>query len=159
MVLIELPLVWIIILNVAGWPVIHLLVAWGGTRLPIDLFHPDQWWCKARWFERDGRFYERVFAIRRWKDKLPDGAALFQGGFRKKHLNARDPHYLYAFVRETCRGEAVHWFVFFCAGIFFLWNVWWVGLIMVAYAAVANVPCILAQRYNRIRLMRLVERL
>lgn len=65
------------------------------------------------------------------------------------------PAYLERFVRETCRGEAVHWVVFACALLFFLWNPWWIGLIMVAYAAAVNVPCIIAQRYNRIRLVRL----
>jgi len=42
--------------------------------------------------------------------------------------------------------------------IFFLWNPWWADLIIVIYAVAANVPCILAQRYNRLRFHRLLAR-
>jgi glycosyl-4,4'-diaponeurosporenoate acyltransferase len=41
--------------------------------------------------------------------------------------------------------------------IFFLWNVWWGGVIMVVYLLFANIPCILLQRYNRARLMRVIK--
>jgi glycosyl-4,4'-diaponeurosporenoate acyltransferase len=69
-----------------------------------------------------------------------------------------DLDYLERFGRETCRGEAVHWVVLLCASLFFLWNPWWAGLAMVVYALIVNVPCILAQRYNRIRLARVRQR-
>jgi glycosyl-4,4'-diaponeurosporenoate acyltransferase len=45
-----------------------------------------------------------------------------------------------------------------CAPVFFLWNPWWSDLIIVAYALTANLPCILAQRYNRARFQRLLTR-
>ena len=57
---------------------------------------------------------------------------------------------------ENVRGEAVHWIVLSSSVFFFLWNPWWAGLIMVAYALAANGPCIVAQRYNRIRLMKIL---
>jgi hypothetical protein len=41
------------------------------------------------------------------------------------------------------------------APVFFLWNPWWGDLIIVLYALVANLPCILVQRYNRFRLQKL----
>ena len=154
--LVELPLLWLVIVNVGAWPVIHLGVAWLGTQLPASLFRTEQWWYRERAWEQGGRLYERVFGIRRWKRSLPDGAALFKKGFRKKRLEALDRDYLFRFAQETCRGEAVHWVVLACSGLFFLWNPWWVGLIMVAYAVLANMPCILTQRHNRIRFVRLL---
>jgi glycosyl-4,4'-diaponeurosporenoate acyltransferase len=39
-----------------------------------------------------------------------------------------------------------------------LWNPWWLGLAMVGYALAANLPCLLTQRYNRARLMRMLAR-
>lgn len=156
--LVELPLVWLAIVNVAAWPLLHMAAAWGGTQLPVAWFRPGQWLYRERAWERDGRVYERLFRIRRWKGRLPDGAALFKKGFRKKSLQAADAGYLGRFIQETCRGEAVHWGVLACSLLFFLWNPWWVGLIMVAYAVLANMPCIVAQRFNRIRLTRLVSR-
>ena len=44
-----------------------------------------------------------------------------------------------------------------CASpLFFLWNRPWVGGLMVAYGILGNLPCILVQRYNRLRLTRLI---
>lgn len=142
--------------NVLAWLVIHLGVAWAGTRLPIRLFSPRQWLYRARGWEQGGRVYARRLGVRRWKDRLPDGAALFAGGFRKAGLESASAEYLRRFERETCRGEAVHWAVLASSGFFFLWNPWWAGLLMVAYAGVANLPCILVQRYNRVRLDRVI---
>ncbi|MFO7974726.1 MAG: glycosyl-4,4'-diaponeurosporenoate acyltransferase [Candidatus Hydrogenedentota bacterium] len=155
--LVELPILWLIIVNVTAWPVIHMAAAWIGTQLPVDLFRTESWCYRERTWERRGRLYETVFRVRRWKDRLPDGAAIFKKGFPKKRLKAGDPEYMARFARETCRGEVVHWGVLASSVFFFLWNPWWVGLIMVAYALFANVPCIIIQRYNRIRLMRLID--
>jgi glycosyl-4,4'-diaponeurosporenoate acyltransferase len=59
---------------------------------------------------------------------------------------------------ETCRGEAVHWIVLFCSGLFFLWNPQWLAWCMVVYAILANLPCIIVQRYNRLRMARVLAR-
>ena len=80
--LIELPIAWIIVLNVAGWPVIQFGLAWAFTRMPVTWFNPGV----GRAWEQGGRFYERVFGIKRWKDRLPDAARWFGGGFAKGTL-------------------------------------------------------------------------
>jgi len=36
-----------------------------------------------------------------------------------------------------------------CLPIFSIWNPLWAGWVMVIYAIAANLPCILAQCYNR----------
>ena len=151
---IELPIGWIIGLNVGGWILVQLGLAWGFTRMPARWFNPGA----AFAWERRGRVYERVFAIKSWKDRLPDAARWFGGGFPKGALAGAQPEYLARFVRETWRGELCHWAAIGCTPVFFLWNPWWGDLILVAYAVGANVPCILAQRYNRIRLRRLLAR-
>ena len=151
---IELPILWIVVLNVAGWPVIQLGVAWAFTKMPVSWFHPPD----AYAWERGGRFYERLVAIKQWKDRLPDAARWFGGGFAKGNLACLDSDYLCRFIIETWRGELCHWFAMFFAPVFFLWNPWWADWVMTAYAIAANLPCILAQRYNRIRLRRLHAR-
>jgi len=149
---------WLIVVNVTLWPIIHMGAAWLGTQLPTELFRPDHWCYRERSWEVAGRLYETIFAVRRWKGLLPDGAALFKKGFHKKRLDARNPEYIDRFAKETCRGEAVHWAVLACSLLFFLWNPWKVGLIMVAYGIAVNLPCIITQRYNRIRLCHLANR-
>jgi glycosyl-4,4'-diaponeurosporenoate acyltransferase len=62
------------------------------------------------------------------------------------------------FVTETRRAEATHWVLLAAGPLFLLWNPWGLGLVMIAYAVVANVPCLVVQRYNRARLLRVVER-
>jgi len=151
----ELPILWIIVLNVAGWLVIQLGLAWLFMRMPVSWFNPGP----ARVWERRGRFYERAFVIKRWKDLLPDAARWFGGGFAKGTLAGTAPDYLRRFIRETWRGELCHWLALACAPVFFLWNPWWGDLVIFGYALGANLPCILAQRYNRVRFQRLLARL
>jgi len=151
---IELPAAWIVVLNVGGWLVLQLALAWAFTRMPVKWFHPVP---PSAW-EDDGRFYERFVAIRRWKDLLPDGARWFSGGFGKGTLVCADPEYLQRFIRETRRGELCHWLTVLGVPVFFLWNPWWGDLIIIAYALAANLPCILIQRYNRARVLRLIGR-
>ena len=151
---IELPIGWVVALNVAGWPAIQVGLAWAFTRMPAAWFNPGQ---TRRW-EQGGRVYERVFAVKRWKDRLPDGARWFGGGFAKGALRSADPGHLARFVRETWRGELCHWAALAFVPLFFLWNPWWADLIIVVYAAAANMPCILAQRYNRARFQRALAR-
>jgi glycosyl-4,4'-diaponeurosporenoate acyltransferase len=148
---IELPVFWIVTLNVVLWPLIQLALAWGFTRMPADWFHPPE-------SPEGADFHERWFGIRHWKDRLPDGAAWFGGGFAKGRLRCSDPDYLRRFIAETWRGELCHWGAFLFVPVFFLWNPWWGNLVMAAYAIAANGPCILAQRYNRIRMTGLLRK-
>ena len=152
--LIELPIAWIVVLNVAGWPVIQFGLAWLFTRMPVVWFNPGV----GHAGEHGGRFYEHWFGIRRWKDRLPDAASWFGGGFAKGRLPGTKGDYLSRFIRETWRGELCHWFALGCTPVFFLWNPWWADLVMIAYAVAANLPCILAQRYNRSRFQRVLAR-
>ncbi len=149
--------IFLVAVNVLAWLAIHLSFPWAFTRMPASIFRPEGWIFRRRGWEEDGRIYRGLFQVHRWKDLLPDGAALFRGGFRKKSLREREEGYLERFRVETCRGEAAHWAVLAAAGLFFLWNPPWVGLIMIAYGAAANLPCVIVQRYNRIRLERVIR--
>ena len=151
---IELSIGWMIALNVLGWPVLQIGLAWLFTRLPLSCFIARPVWS----WEASGRFYEDRMCIKSWKDLLPDGANWFRGGFAKASLASRDRDYLQRFNRETWRGELCHWTAIGLTPLFFLWNPWWADLVMVAYALAANLPCILVQRYNRARIHRLLSR-
>ena len=75
-------------------------------------------------WERGGHFYETVFRIKSWKDRLPDAARWFGSGFAKGSLAGTQRDYLQRFIRETWRGELCHWAALACAPLFFLWNPW-----------------------------------
>ena len=154
----ELSTGWLIAVNILAWGVVHMATAWGITQLAAERFEPAGWLHRPRRWEQGGWIYERWLRVQRWKHRLPDGAALFRRGFRKKRFLSRDPAYLRRFVHETCRGELVHWSTVAAAPLFFLWNPPQVGAIMILYALLASLPFIVVQRYNRFRLERMLGR-
>ena len=155
--LVHLPTAITILIDVAAWFVIHMGVSYIMTRQPLTSFNTSSWLYRKRNWERNGKFYEKFFRLKSWKRKLPDGAAIFKNGFEKKHLKETNKDYLYSFIRETCRAELTHWIVFLFGPVFLIWNLWWVGIVMILYATMANIPCVITQRYNRIRLQRIAK--
>jgi glycosyl-4,4'-diaponeurosporenoate acyltransferase len=105
------------------------------------------------------RHFETRLAIRRWKPWIPDAGDALPGGVRKASLVGRDPRALRRLLLETRRAELVHWA---------LWPVWMVTclwlppagvLINLAFATLFNLPCLLLQRYTRLRLQLILQRL
>ena len=154
--LIELPIVWTSVLNVVAWLTIQLGLAWALTQLAAERFDARNFFARPKKWEREGRLYEKIFAIKSWKDRLPDAAGWFRGGFPKANLRAVSPEFLARFQRETWRGELVHWLALLAVPLFCLWNPWWGVLVNAVVAVALNLPCILALRYNRARLQRLL---
>jgi glycosyl-4,4'-diaponeurosporenoate acyltransferase len=157
--LLHLPTLPTILLDIAAWLIIHMGVSYLMTHIPLRSFDTEFWLYKQRKWEKNGKIYVRIFRLKKWKKRLPDGAALFKKGFKKKHLKALDDVYLDDFIRETCRAELTHWIMLLFSLVFFIWNPWWVGIVMIVYAILVNVPCIIIQRYNRIRLKRVCAKL
>lgn len=154
-----LPTFWNIIIDCIAWFIIHIGVARLAVTIPVESFDPANWLYRNRNWELKGKFYSRYVAIRTWKHLLPDGSSfLGDKGFPKKRLGNKDDEYLGLFLHETCRAEMTHWIILLFGPLFFLWNPTWVGFIMVGYAVVENIPLIMAQRYNRIRLLHVLER-
>jgi glycosyl-4,4'-diaponeurosporenoate acyltransferase len=150
--------VWLAILDAGIWAVWSAIAGYAAHRVPVERLGRDRFPFRLSEVERGGRVYARL-RIKRWKRLLPEAGDLFAGGFSKRHLARRDRSYLERFVAETRRAELTHWLILAAGPLFFLWNPWWLGLAMVGYAAAANVPCLLTQRYNRVRLLRLLARI
>jgi glycosyl-4,4'-diaponeurosporenoate acyltransferase len=149
---------WAIVINIIVWLVINLGVGMSTARMQLNSFNPQSWLYRQRIWERGGKIYKARLKVKKWKRLMPAVAAVVKGGFRKKHLGNADAAYVRRFILETCRAEFTHWVIFLFSLIFFLWNDWWIGLIMVAYGLATNMPCIAIQRYNRMRLERIYAR-
>jgi glycosyl-4,4'-diaponeurosporenoate acyltransferase len=145
---------WMLILDFAAWLCISLGVSGSISLLHSDSFNSRSWLYRERNWERQARLYEDLFRVKKWKSWLPDGAVVSRKAFRKKRLVNSDSLYLEKFLQETCRAELLHWIIFLFCSVFFIWNPWYVGIIMILYAAATNLPCVITQRYNRIRLER-----
>ena len=156
--LIYLPTLWTIVIDFVIWFIIHIGVVAIMILIPARRFDPNGWLCQNRKWEREGDVYQETFKIKTWKHHLPDGAkVLGRLGFPKKQLNGKSAGYFEAFVVEICRAEWTHWIIILFAPLFFLWNPPWVGVFMIVYALVENIPFIMAQRYNRYRFERLLK--
>jgi glycosyl-4,4'-diaponeurosporenoate acyltransferase len=145
-----------LLIDFLAWLVINLSVAGIISKLQPEDFSPKNWLFMERKWEKKSKLYESIFNIKKWKRWLPDGAEVSHKAFKKKHLQNADSAYIRIFILETCRAEILHWIVFLFGFIFFIWNPWYVGIIMIVYASITNLPCVLTQRYNRIRLKRLL---
>ncbi len=136
------------------WPVFQVSIAWLGSRFPDRFFEPNGFWLKTRKWEKGGDFYRRVLKVDRWKHLLPDGAKAHEAGFRKKQLSSYDTRYIKSFIAETGRAEIFHWLQIVPFWVFGLWSPPLVIWIMLGYALLVNIPCIISQRYNRPRLVK-----
>lgn len=140
------------------WIVFMVSPAYICFKLPKSYFNPNSLLFKEKNFEKHGDFYEKVFLVHKWKWILPDGAAIWKNGFRKKHLKNISSEYLNEFIIESCKAEATHLPPMFLALLFALYNPPNVVLIMVIFGVITNLPCIITQRYNRIRIHKLLIR-
>lgn len=147
----------VIATNVTGWPVIQLSISALFLRLPSGWFGGESWLTRERGFERDGLLYRRFRMMQRWKGLLPDGAS-WLGGRPKRNVASRTLSELSTFASETRRAEIAHWCMLLCTPLFFLWNPRWACVVMTVYGITANLPCILVQRANRIKVDRILRR-
>jgi glycosyl-4,4'-diaponeurosporenoate acyltransferase len=156
--LIYLPTFWTIAVDFIAWFIIHIGVVSIMVRIAAKHFDPNHWLYRSRRWEGEGNVYQEIFRIKKWKKHLPDGAWIVGHlGFPKKQLNSRSAAYFETFFVETCRAELTHLIIILFVPFFFLWNRPGVGLFMIFYALLENIPFIIAQRYNRYRFRRLLE--
>ncbi|WP_459770663.1 glycosyl-4,4'-diaponeurosporenoate acyltransferase CrtO family protein [Alkalibacterium sp. s-m-28] len=147
--------------NIAVWLFFHVSISLGLLKVPYSYFgpdHPSDILFRERSFEQKGKLWRNVFYVHKWKDRLPDGASLFKMGYKKKQLADTTVETMQLFIMETKRAELTHLLLLLPAPLFFLWNPVWAGFVMVFYAIIVNVPFIIIQRYNRIRLAMIAQR-
>ncbi|WKY47080.1 hypothetical protein Q5O24_12015 [Eubacteriaceae bacterium ES3] len=140
------------------WPVIQITAAIICFNLPDQLFYPTNFFFKSYSFENYGYLYNQLFMVRKWKHLLPDGGMVWKKkGFKKKHLDNFSKGNLNRFLIESARGELTHWLAILPFWIFGLFTPAYVVWIMLIYSLAVNLPCIIVQRYNRPRILRLLN--
>ncbi|WP_303968934.1 glycosyl-4,4'-diaponeurosporenoate acyltransferase [Sporosarcina ureae] len=157
MPLIELPLHRIILLDAVAWMIFHLTISVAAQRIPINWFARNGRLFKSFSWEQEGRIWQRLFRVKKWKGHIPDGTLFISNGYNKSHLHGADDSSLYDFLLESRRAECVHWLTILPGFLFFFWNPVWAAWLNVAYAVLFNVPLIVVQRFNRPRLERLLN--
>lgn len=136
------------------WPLMQLTITFICNKISDNYYNENSFILKTRKWEKGGSIYKRIFKIHKWKSFLPDGAKLNKNGFRKKHVNNFESDYFAKFIAETGRAEISHWLQIIPFWVFALWSPSFVIFPMFLYALIVNFPCIIAQRYNRPRLIK-----
>jgi glycosyl-4,4'-diaponeurosporenoate acyltransferase len=154
----ELPGAVVVGANVLAWLVWVVAIGYVAHVQPLRRVDHDTWLTRPRGFEDGGRWYDRVLHIKQWKDRLPEGGSFFKGGFAKRSVAGGDAYVMQRFVAETRRAEYAHWVMMFGGVLFVAWNPWWADVFNLLLGVAINVPCLLVQRYNRLRLQRVLTR-
>lgn len=135
----------------------HLLVLFLCKVLKSDFFNYRKSMYREKYWEDNGFFYSKRLKIKRWKDSLPQ--YISKGGFSKKSLDSLSLEYVNQFILETCRGEWAHRKCMLVSILLLLINRVLVGLAFSSMVVFVNLPFVCIQRYNRIRLIRIREKL
>lgn len=156
-VLVELGAPWALWLSAATASALSLLAGWWATGWPVSRVARVGPLTRLRAWERDGRWWNRHLAVRRWKDALPEAGALF-GGYAKDHIRSRAAADLDRFRAETIRAERVHWLSAATGVLHVLWCRPSLAAALAVLGLAGNAPFIVIQRTNRGRLDRILRR-
>ncbi len=146
-----------ILLSFIIWPTIQITIAAVCVWFP-DRFYGDSFWYRCHRFESSGKFYEKYFHIKRWKGFLPDGSAIVGIGMKKKQLCDMSDDNLRMYLIESRRAELLHLLAIPPFLLFGLFCPPYVLIFMFLYAVAVNLPCLIAQRYNRPRIQRILDK-
>lgn len=155
-----LPPIWMLVLFFVTWPILQILAALLALALPNKAYKSDSFFYRSHRYEKEGRLYEKLIAVKKWKHLLPDGGAILKKhGYKKKKLDNFSKENLEKFLIESCRGELTHWLAIIPFWVFGFFAPPYIIPIMFVYALLVNMPCIIVQRYNRPRIKRLLEKI
>ena len=138
------------------WPAFQVSAALLSLAVNNSHFSYNSFLYRCRKWENGGIIYQKIFKVRSWKKYLPDGGALMKGGYAKKHLQTLSKEGLQRFLVESCRAELSHILAILPFWVFGLFAPPRVILFMFIYSVAMNLPCIITQRYNRPRIIRLL---
>ena len=135
----------------------HLVMLFACIYMPAKTFDRNRWLYQKRKWELEGKLYSKYLKIGKWKDILPQRVG--SDGFSKAHFTSTSKEYVDRFIFETCRGEWNHIMNCFYGIVPLVISPLKYGLVFTMLAIIGNVPFIAIQRYNRLRLIKLQEKL
>lgn len=119
-----------------------------------SFFYKEENYLDEILFFKKEKIYENVFKIKYWKDKIPQYVS--KNGFSKKKIETFDLEYLKKFISETYRAEINHFLCCLIIPFLFFNKYAIISTIISILIVIGNVPCILIQRYNRLRIRRII---
>jgi glycosyl-4,4'-diaponeurosporenoate acyltransferase len=145
------------ITNLLTFFLFSIVITLLSNRMPDGLYSSRNWILREREWEKKGEIYQQILKVKLWKKFLPELSDFAKGVFPKKTIKEFSKDYLQKFLFESRKSEVTHWCIIFSAVLFYLWNDFNSASLILAIAAVLNLPYIIIQRYNRPRIMEVVE--
>ena len=135
-----------------------LSVMFSGFFWSRNKFDYNSRFFSQRWWEKNMKIY-KLLKVAKWKDKLPDVSVIFNK-LPVKKLGTLTVDTVKTLIKETCVAEFAHVLLIILAipTIHFLDGA--DGYIFFfIYGIIGNLPFIIIQRYNRPRLIKLLEKM
>lgn len=151
-------IIWLILINIIAWGFIHYFISYLCFKIPLSYFEKDNKVFKTRKWEQSGQIWQKIFKVKKWKSRIIEGSSIAKESYDKSHLHGTKRSDLSTFAAETRRAELTHWMLILPAPLFFLWNPIWAGWVMIIYALIVNLPFIIIQRYNRGRILMILNK-
>ncbi len=130
-----------------------------GRILPKKWFSYEAFPYKQFKWEQGGAVYNRL-RIRKWQKAVPDMSRIFSRWMPPKKLSGcPNAETLELMLQETCIAEFTHgWLCVAGLACIRIWPGPGGVILTFVYIALGNLPFILIQRYNRLRLAKLMEK-
>jgi glycosyl-4,4'-diaponeurosporenoate acyltransferase len=146
-----------IILNTGTWVFWFYIIGFFASKLNNSFLEKDYILTRLFRFEKDASWFRKYLKIDKWKDKVPELGGFFKEGFQKRSISFGEKNQLLTFVRETRRAELAHWLMTSGWILTILFNPLWAIIFNLIFAHLVNFPCLVIQRYNRARLLKVLE--
>lgn len=143
--------------NIVTFFLFSIIITYLSNKLPDSIYSCKSWLLKERSWEKKGMIYQHVLKVKYWKKYLPELSDFVKSVFPKREIKEFSKNYLQKFLYESCKSEVTHWCIILSSLLFYFWTEFGPASLMLAIAITINLPYIIIQRYNRPRIMELVE--
>lgn len=147
----------VIAINLIIFTFFSIIITYLSTRLPDKLCFYKKWLYKERKWERGGRFYQDIFKVKKWKNCMPELGDFIKAIYPKKYIKNHDRETLLIYLTESCKAELTHFAIIASTFTFHLWSDFTTATIIFIIAFFLNMPYIIIQRYNRPRIIGILE--
>lgn len=128
-----------------------------GRVIPKKWFRAERWPWRSFAFERQGAVYQKL-KIKKWQNRIPDMSRILPMVMPAKRFQAGEEERLPRMIQETCVAEFIHVVLqIFGLACIRIWQGAG-GILVAAIYWIGNIPFILVQRYNRPRLVKILNR-
>ena len=145
---------WLVVIDIAVIVVISVFIGFLAPRFPARWLSRDRFLLHLMGWESPQRY--RRLRVPWLAAHLPELGAVF-GGQSKASLPGFDSVALGIYLAEVRRAEIVHWVSFFSWVPLAFFNPWWLTAIFAGIVILGNAPFIAILRFNRVRILRVLE--